>query len=539
MLGVQRKSGRRLGSRPLLCGFLAAGLLAGCGGDDEVVPQEVIGDFSGLVAADEPRAAVVGRDVLVGGGNAADAAVAMFFTMAVTLPSRAGIGSGGACVVFDNGDQSGEALVFRPGVNEAGGVVPLGARAMAALHARQGIARWGELLRPAENLARFGHRVSRAFARDLAAAAGQISRRPALARLFANESGVLAGEGDQIVQPELASVLSGIRMDSAGYLYRGDFAARYAALTAAAGLPVTVEELRDGLPSLTQAIEIEIGGGDIAYFPPPPAANGTVAALIWQILTEVESYGGQEIVERSHLFLEAAQRAFADRATWIDTTLDAESAAKLVDEERLEALMQDYDPERHKPVALPAGSAEPPQEAAAGSGFVVADRFGNAVACSFTLNGLFGSGQVAEGTGLILAGPPTPRRDSFISPTAVVVGNPPNGDLRFAAAASGGVAAASSMVTVMLGALEEENDLDLAIRAARIHHAARPDKAFYEKGMRREVLSGLEARGHALEAVESLGRVNAVSCPDGVRDGFQSCQAASDPRGAGLGSLAR
>ena len=67
------------------------------------------------VSADESRAAEVGRDVLLGGGNATDAAVAMYFAMAVTLPSAASLGASGVCIVHDSKTRAGEAFVFAAG----------------------------------------------------------------------------------------------------------------------------------------------------------------------------------------------------------------------------------------------------------------------------------------------------------------------------------------------------------------------------------------------------------------------------------------
>ena len=539
MPGVQRRLSRSFLRSALLSAVAASGLLTACGLSNEEPPVPVVEEFNGLVAADEPRAAVVGREVLASGGNAVDAAVAMYFTMAVTLPSRAGLGGGGVCVVFDNGDKNGEALIFRPQANDAGGLVPLGVRAMGAMQARHGILRWPELLRRAESLARFGHRASRAFARDLQEAEAEITARPELLALFDNGSGVLPTEGEQIVQPDLAQVLSGIRAQRALYFHVGAFASRYADLTAEAGLPVTVDELRDATPILTQAIELDVGS-DTAYFPPPPAVNGAVAAQLWQILTEVEDYGGEDLPDRAHLFVEAAMRAFDDSGNWAGAEGGASGAAgQIVDEDRLEQIMSNYNPERLTPASGSAAPAPPSPERSAGASFVVADRFSNGAACSFTMNGLFGSGKVAKGTGIILANPPAPDWDGFAAPVAVVVGNAVNGDLIFAGAASGGAAAATSMTTVMLDAVEEEIGLNFAVRSARLHRGGRPDEVLYEKGMRKEILGGLRARGHTLKEVKVLGQVNALICPDGVLDGSASCQVETDPRGSGLSRALR
>jgi gamma-glutamyltranspeptidase/glutathione hydrolase len=99
------------------------------------------GSTFAAVSADEGRAAEVGRDVLSAGGNATDAAVAMFFAMAVTLPSAAGLGATGACVVHDSKTRQGESFVFAPvaapgSINGVTIAVPLAVRAVTLMHVR-------------------------------------------------------------------------------------------------------------------------------------------------------------------------------------------------------------------------------------------------------------------------------------------------------------------------------------------------------------------------------------------------------------------
>ena len=120
------------------------------------------------VAADEPRATVIGRDILAQGGNAVDAATAMGLAMAVTLPTRVGLGGGGICVVHDAATKQTRTLDFLPRSPNGGQVaVPAMLRGLATLHAAHGKMRWEQLVAPAEAKARFETQISRALARDL------------------------------------------------------------------------------------------------------------------------------------------------------------------------------------------------------------------------------------------------------------------------------------------------------------------------------------------------------------------------------------
>ncbi|HSR71842.1 MAG TPA: gamma-glutamyltransferase [Kiloniellales bacterium] len=511
------------------------GLIVAACAEPEVGEIAVVEGFAGVVAADEPRATLIGREVLGNGGNAIDAAVAMYFAMAVTMPSRVSLGGGGVCVVFSpEGDSPrGEAIEFLPRAAPSGGMVPSGMRAMAVLHARYGRLRWAQVLAPAEALARFGVAVSRAFVQDLQAAHGLIEADPELRRIFSTADGRLADVGDRIVQPELSGVLSGIRQKGAAYLHSGPFTRRLAEASSAVGLPLTAEDVRANLPRVTDAIALPVGR-DVAFFAPPRATGGLVAAQIFGMLTGPRSYDGAGSEERPHLFVEAAERAYADRAVWMQP--DGTSrvpVADLVADERLERLIADYDSARHKPAE--SFSPRPPEimTRAYSAGFVAGDRRSNAVACSFTMNRLFGAGRMARGTGILLAAPPRSQNDGSTSLNAVVVANTNVDRVRFAGTAGDGPAGSTALARVMLDSLIGGRALDEAVAAPRLHHGGWPDVVLTETGIGQGVRDALQARGHRLQPVPAIGRVNAFHCADGLGSGGD-CRAVHDPRGFGL-----
>ena len=510
--------------------------LSACGGDDEdkVLAVE---DFAGLVAADEPQAAVVGQNVLGNGGTAVDAGVAMYFTMAATLPSRAGLGGGGACVVFisnsldEDIDSVAEAFVFPSGALPGSAPLPMNARAMGVIHARHGIFRWEQLVAHGENLARFGHPISRAFARDISDGRGIVARDLALTAILLNDANEFAQEGDLVVQTGLSTALAGIRAKGAAYLHQGQFAERLMAGYGELGHMVTRDDLEANLPVTVEPLAIEIGS-DTAYFPPPPADGSVISAQMWQVLEEVEDYNDLSAEDRAHLFAEASLLAFAERARWLaEDGTSREPLADLVEEDRLEDAFERYREESH----IRADSYAPaPVKIVSNpfaAGFVVADRWGNSISCSFSMNGLFGSGRLVPETGITAA---AQYRGGATNLTPLIVGNESTGDLRFAAATNGGVAAPAALVRTMLLLFDAESGLKEAVAASRITNVGAPDVTWVEPGVPEEVRIDLIARGHDVREAPEVGEVVALYCPEGILDGHEFCEVEADRRGYGL-----
>ncbi|MBW8271093.1 gamma-glutamyltransferase [Caldovatus aquaticus] len=440
-----------------LAGLLALALAPGCSAVESLVPRLGAGPqpgqpgyvrgFLGGVAAEEPRAALVAREVLSAGGSATDAAVAAGLTLAVTLPSRAGLGGGGACLVFEPGRRGGgvEAVVFPAGGRTAAlppgtdrpAAVPMLARGLFALHTRGGRRPFEELLAEAERLARLGTPVSRALARDLAAVQGPLFADPGARAVFARPDGAPLAEGDRLVQPDLAATLTTLRISGVGDLYQGALARRLAEASARAGGGLTLPELREGVPQVLAAPQVRAGNDTVAFLPPEADGGRGAVAQAWQ-------RGGG-------------------------------------------------DPAR----ILVGGPADGGGGLGASTALVTLDRDGGAVACAFSMNNLFGTGRVAQGTGILLAAAPNQGAVAPAPLAATLASNASLRAFRAAVAASGQQAAPLAAAATM----------------ARILQGAAP--------------------AEAITAAPEPARVVAIGCARYLPGRPESCAAASDPRGAG------
>ncbi len=408
--------------------------VCGCGIKDFFFggPQSAAGQpgyvagFLGGVAADEPQAALVARQILSSGGSAADAAVALAFALSVTLPSRGGLGSGGACLAY-NPDRDSiakgmpEAFTFLPqgsAIAPAGAdrpaAVPMMARGMYALYTRYGRLPFESLTVPAEQMARFGTPVSRALATDLAVVAGPLLADPDAKAVFGPGGRVLE-EGGRLVQPDLGATLTQIRTGGVGDLYQGALARRLVDASAVAGGPLTLDQLRAALPKLFAPLTLR-DGSDMVSFLPPPADGGLAAAAAFRALQE----NRQDVAG-------AQARAMAVVARWRQSG---------------------GDPMAVLAAAAPAGSLPP---LPASTSFVTLDKNGLAVACALTMDNLFGTGRIAPGTGVLLAAAP-----SSVAPPLLAAAIAWNGNIhafRAAVAGSGQNGAAEGVAVGMINAL--------------------------------------------------------------------------------------
>lgn len=529
--GFMAKAGSRGRSCQWLCAALLTLAVGGCQSGN-VTNAGVIGTvegFAGAAIADDPRAVVAARDALVAGGSAADAAVAMYFTLAVTLPSSAGLGGGGVCLIHDPEAERPVALDFLPRASADGSFgLPGNVRGMAVLKAKYGRLKWSHLLAPAVDLAR-GSAVGRALSRDLASVGTTLFDDPEMRRIYGRADGSIADAGDGVQQLDLAATISQIQRDGPGAFYGGPLSLRLASEAQSIGLPLEGGALRAMQAQTIDALTVNVGER-AAYFAPPPAADGLLRAELLAMLMQNGAYVSTSESDRPHLFVEAIKRVVADRANWLQAGGNEEAPAVL-SPGHLQSLMQGYNPGAASAAdTLGIGTASH-DENPGSSGFIVADRDGLAIACEVTMNRLFGDRRLITGTGVMLAA--APGSGGFpLGPVLAI--SPQRESVDFAATASGGSAGASALIAVFLDSVLRGRPLDDALAAKRVHDSGVPDVVLYEDGTPEAVVAGLAQRGHAVQPSGPLGQVNALWCPQGLPDGPDSCQAHSDPRADGL-----
>lgn len=522
--GTARRWGRggaRHGARS--AAWALALLATACSGGSARYAGELysLDNFYGGIVADEPRATLVGREILAAGGNAADALVASYFVMSATMPSTAGLGGGGICVVHRGEDDNiaDEVLDFLPRA-AAGGLVavPGSARGMAALHAKFGKLPWAQLVAPAESIAQTGEAASRALARDVTIGERKLRADPAMAALFTRADGSMLGEGDNLRQSELAGVLGQLRARGPAEMYGGLVGQQLVAGAQSLGAPLTIEDLRNFQVQVYAPLEVK-WGDQLVLLPKPPAAAGISVA---QMLTALDRFGGGN---RAVFLAETSRRLVADRAQWMQPGGDvSQPAENLISAEHVGQVMQ----------STPSGGLP---ENPFSSGVVAADAEGLGVACNFTMNALFGAGRIAPGTGIILAPAPDERGFGFSALAPMIMANRNNGEFYFASAASGGLAGALAEADLLHAVTEEGLSLEAAMLRPRVFHDGEPDVAIYDVSGNEDPSAALTAAGFQVEQRNGIGRVNAIWCPGGSPTDPESCQLRNDFRGNGLASF--
>ncbi|MFD6917024.1 gamma-glutamyltransferase [Streptomyces virginiae] len=537
----------------------------------------VAAGYGGAVASVDADASAAGIAVLRSGGNAVDAAIATAAALGVTEPYSAGIGGGGYFVYYDartrrvhtiDGreaapatatetlfQENGLPIPFAEGQTSGRGVGVPGTPATwkSALDA------WGtrpldKLLKPAEKLARDGFTVDATFRAQTELNQDRFKDFPATAKLFL-PGGALPVVGTTFKNPDLAATYAELGRKGTGALYRGPLAedivraVRTPPVDPAATRKVrpgdlTTADLRAYATKRQEPTRVGYRGLDV-YSMAPSSSGGTTVGEALNILERTDLSKLSE-TQYLHRFIEASRISFADRGRWVGdpAAVDvptrellsqrfADSRGCLIAPDRtLTSPLAPGDPRHPAPCGGSGQAAPTPYEGENTTHLTAADRWGNVVSYTLTIESTGGSAITVPGRGFLLnneltdfsfapaaPGVPDPnlpgpgkRPRSSMAPTIVLEDGRPV----LAVGSPGGATIITTVLQTLIGHLDRGLPLVEAIAAPRASQRNQTTTELEPGLWNSPVRAELEAIGQAFRQNPEIGAATGVQrLPDG------------------------
>jgi gamma-glutamyltranspeptidase/glutathione hydrolase len=530
-----------------------------------------------IVAAADPRAVDAGLAMLDKGGSAVDAVIAAQLVLTLVQPHASGIGGGGYLIVHDA--KAGKPLAYDGRETAPSGAVPtlflegdgkpmtqqqavVGGRSVGVpgtvrllevAHARHGKLPWATLFRPAIELSEKGFALSARVHRLIANDKGLPTQSAARAYFF-DPDGRAKAAGTVIRNPELAKTLRLIAAKGSDAIYTGEVAADIVAAVRGHANPGSMS-LEDLAGYRVRDVE-PLCGNYRAYrlCGMPPSSSGGIAVL--QILGILEKHDMASVRPNSsqavHLFSEAGRLAFADRNRYVADDRFVDVPVKgLLDRAYLASRASIVTAERSMGRATPgtppgvrhAFAHDAHDEAAGTSHTVIADRWGNVVSMTNTIEGLFGSKLMVRGfllnneltdfnftpadaLGAVANSvAPGKRPRSSMAPFLVYRGD--TGAVEMAVGSAGGSFIINYVAKVLVGVIDWNLGVQEAIELPNMGSRNGPTEI--EKGTGLEgVQAALRSMGHEVRAIDMASGLQAIRR---TRAGWEG---GADPRREGV-----
>lgn len=523
------------------------------------------------IASAHPFATAAGKEVLLAGGNAFDAAVAVAAALGVVEPASSGFGGGGFFLIHRQSDGlqimldarekaplAATADMYLDAAGEfdrkralngplAGGIPGLAA-GLAIVSERYGNLSLAAALAPAIRLAENGFPVTERYKLLMGFRASAIAAYPETAKIFMPGGPEGFKLGTLIVQKDLATTISKLAENGRDGFYKGPVAQKLVAGVVAGGGIWTMEDMAqynvvDRKPIVFNYHDLRIVSA------PPPSSGGIVLA---ETLNVLEQYNLKSLnpLTRRHVVVEAMRRGYRDRADYLgDPDFVDIPTDKLTSKAYAQELAVDLSLDKATPsTSLPAIGE--PAKGRDTTHFSVVDAEGNRVAATLSVNYPFGAVYAPPGTGVLInnemddfsARPLTPnayglvgykanaiapqkRPLSSMTPTFI---ESPN---RIGVLGTPGGSRIISMVLMGILSFHDDEGPQQWVSAKRYHHQYLPDEVQFEKnGLTAAEQADLAARGHKLkENSRNYGNMHAIS----MDKASGRLSAASDPRGEG------
>lgn len=528
----------------------------------------------GMVVSQNEMASAVGAQILRDGGNAIDAAVAVAFALAVTLPRAGNVGGDGFMTVYDAKAKQVRVIDFRgiaphaatPAMfvdnkgKERGNAsygylapsVPGSVAGLEHAHRKWGKLPWARVVEPALRLARDGVRLTADEAFVFGWGRERLSNSVAGKAAFYKPDGSLYAKDDLLKQPDLAWTLGEIQKGGAKAFYTGEIARRIAADMKANGGLITMADL-----AAYKAVERDplVGSyrGHTVYTAPPASAGGATLLNMLNILERFEMKPlGQGSAASLHLLAETMKLAYADRYRVLGDPAFVTAPVRGF-------VSKGYAAERAKLISpdkvIPGPDAphgDPLNyESPSTTHFSIADAEGNAVSVTTTLGSDFGSGVMIARTGILLnnqmnnfsheqaweaqrTGAPPPlnamapgkRMLSTQMPTIIFKGDKP----WLVTGTPGGSTIPTTVVQVIVNAIDYGLNVDEATHRPRIYQGTTASLRV-EPGFNPDTVAALKAKGHRITSDETMGSAQSIMITDNLFLG------AADPRRPGAKAI--
>jgi gamma-glutamyltranspeptidase / glutathione hydrolase len=526
----------------------------------------------GAIAAPDRYSALAAKEILGAGGNAVDAAVAVAFVLAVTYPEAGNLGGGGFMTLYVKGhpyfldyretapgkatsdlfvDAQGDVI---PGLSTHGNLsvaVPGTVRGMVMAHERFGRLPWARDLAPAIRLAKQGFTVSPHLAGMRQQYEGGFRGTTNFDHYFANLT-----PGRRFQQPELAATLERVARNADREFYDGKTSQLLLAQLTRGPRPglISAADLSAYKAVWREPITGDWHGYQVITAAPPSSGGIALLQLLLMKADAAAAFDGVALntPQYIHLVSELEKRVFADRAQYLgDPDFIKVPTAALTDPAYLARRAAQIDLERPSALATVQPGLEKPQT----THFSIIDRWGNAVANTYTLNGWFGCGTVVEGAGFLLndemddfsakpgapnqlgvvgamanAIAPDKRPLSSMSPTILTR----DGKVTMILGTPGGSRIFTSIFQVLVDVYDFHLSLPDSLARLRFHHQLLPENTIFSEPyapFSDELTQSLVRLGYRVEAQRFNGDIEAIQVLD------HTPVPASDPRGRGVSML--
>lgn len=527
------------------------------------IPSQSIASYAqsdissdGVVVTQHYLATEIGENILAQGGNAYDAAIAVGFALAVVLPRAGNIGGGGFMVIYDEDsndtyaidyrekapaasfrdmylDENGEFDILKStfGYNAIG--VPGTVHGFWSVHQRFGSLPWADLIHPAIILAERGFVMSDYMAQTLNNYSEKMSYYDETRNIFLRNYPNL--KDSRLIQNDLAKTLKRIQKDGLNGFYSGETALLIATDMKENGGLITEQDLLDYRSIWRDPIKGTYRGRTIVTMPPP--SSGGIHLI--QMLNILENFELGSYEHNSYQYVsllsETMKYAYADRSEYLgDPDFFEVPISKIIAKEYAKIISASIE----ELGVLPSSKINPGMyinpESNETTHFSIADRFGNVISNTYTINSAFGSGVTIKGTGILMNNEmddfsgqpgvpnqfgllggianeiePAKRPLSSMTPTIVFDNDEPF----LAIGSPGGSRIITAVLQIILNVIDFEQSLEEATDSKRVHHQWYPDDIDIEETYNQ--INELMDLGYKIDIIDTATCTQSIMIDDG------------------------